>query len=95
MKILRGCLTLPCNTYCSDLYCSEQNPHKSGGLLPLSLQKKGKKASRAKHREALVLGKYTDIHPVSSTYACPRSLTADATEEEQSVANHRKCWGAG
>lgn len=36
-----------------------------------------------------------DIHPVSSTYACPRSLTADATEEEQSVANHRKCRGAG
>lgn len=51
--------------------------------------------ARAKYREALVIGQYTDIHPVSSTYACLRSLTADATEEEQSVANHRKCRGAG
>lgn len=50
--------------------------------------------ARARDRETLVIGQYTDIHPVSSTNACPRSLTADATEEEQSVANHRKCRGA-
>lgn len=42
MRIVKGCLTCPCNIHCSDVYCSEQ-PHKSGGLLPLSLQKKGKK----------------------------------------------------
>lgn len=51
--------------------------------------------ARAKHREALVIGQYTDVHPVSSTYTCSRSLTADAAEEKQGVANHRKCRGAG
>lgn len=61
MRIVKGCLTLP--ALFSDFYCSE-HPHKSGGLLPLSLQKKGKKEGISKRKVfcLLVIARLTIVN---------------------------------